>query len=100
MTRPSTRRASFALLMIPRVQTTLTPILAPDDPKHRAELAVYLGDSKISTVLLALDDAPTCDRCDQVIAFAIEVDVDEDGARHIGDCPEPEPEPEPDGEAG
>jgi hypothetical protein len=79
--------------MIQPVHTTLTPILAPDDPKHRAELAVYLGDGKVSTVLLELDDPPVCDRCGAAVCFMAEVEVDEHGCRHEGECPEPTPWP-------
>ena len=75
--------------MIPKIRTTLTPVEAPDDPKHRAQLAVYLGDSQLSTTLLELDDAPTCDKCGQALDAGHEYPVDEKGARHRGRCPKP-----------
>lgn len=78
--------------MIPKIRTTITPLDSSDEPQPRASLAVYLGDAVISTTLLTLDEPARCDRCGQELALMVEADVDEDGGRHVGDCP-PDPEP-------
>lgn len=73
--------------MIPKVHTTLMPIDSPDDPKPRAELGIYLGDAKVSTTLLELDESPACDKCGQLLELQVEHTVDQKGARHVGKCP-------------
>jgi hypothetical protein len=80
--------------VIPPIHTTLTPMDSTDEPTHRCELAIYLGEHKHATTLLSLDTPAACDKCGQELELGREYPVDEKGARHRGKCPKPQPEPE------